>query len=390
MYRCCCCIISPSRPQRLFVGVVVVAYLFNLLIVGSFFHSILRIQETSERKVTNYGLIRRTPNPNPNDCLVNGVVAKHVDFDWGTLIDRGPITSIDGTTGVGVPGKIRQWLLKSGVSIEEDAQDYFGSELAVKAVEENMCDGWDFERSNFGNADCTSSLEFGSYEGREQERLLLPDPNLIDIVTPSIRNLDFLNEWREFFQGFHIIIIQDGDQGVTLDIPDWVDYELHKRVDIKRALGGDHWIISQKDASIRNYGFLLSKKQYIFTIDDDCRPAYDNRGHKINPLAFHYRNLKTPSTPYMFNTLYDPYQDGSDFVRGYPYSLRSGVPTGVSHGIWMNQPDYDAPTQLLKVRERVSRIHEVVQTVPAGIFFPLCSMNLAFDRTLIGPAIMQG
>ena len=171
MYRCCCCIISPSRPQRLFVGVVVVAYLFNLLIVGSFFHSILRIQETSERKVTNYGLIRRTPNPNPNDCLVNGVVAKHVDFDWGTLIDRGPITSIDGTTGVGVPGKIRQWLLKSGVSIEEDAQDYFGSELAVKAVEENMCDGWDFERSNFGNADCTSSLEFGSWRS-----VVLPYP----------------------------------------------------------------------------------------------------------------------------------------------------------------------------------------------------------------------
>lgn len=29
-------------------------------------------------------------------------------------------------------------------------------------------------------------------------------------------------------------------------------------------------------------------------------------------------------------------------------------------------------------------------TVPAGIFFPLCSMNVAFDRELIGPAMMQG
>ena len=164
-------------------------------------------QETGERKV-NYGLSRRTPNT--NDSLVNGVVAKHVDFDWGALIDHGPITSIEGTTGVGVPGKIWQWLLKSGISIEEDAQDHFGSELAVKEVEENMCDCWDFVTSNsFGNADCTSSLQFGSYDHEgEQERLLLPDPNLIDIVTPSIRNLDFLNEWREFFQGFHIIIIQ--------------------------------------------------------------------------------------------------------------------------------------------------------------------------------------
>lgn len=44
----------------------------------------------------------------------------------------------------------------------------------------------------------------------------------------------------------------------------------------------------------------------------------------------------------MFNTLYDQCIDGSDFVCGYPHSLRAGVPTGVSHGLWMNQPDYDA------------------------------------------------
>lgn len=238
----------------------------------------------------------------------------------------------------------------------------------------------------------TAALAFGSYdEITIADDSLLPDPSEIDIVIPSIRNLDFLNHWREFFQGFHIIIIQDGDQGVHLNVPDWVDYELHKRIDIERALGQDsQWIISQHDASIRNYGFLLSKKRYIYTIDDDCMPAFNDKGRKINPLAFHYRNLKTPSTPYMYNTLYDPYQDGSDFVRGYPYSLRSGVPTGVSHGIWMNQPDYDAPTQLLKVKERVSKLHDMVQTVPAGIFFPLCSMNLAFDRRLIGPAMMQG
>ena len=55
----------------------------------------------------------------------------------------------------------------------------------------------------------------------------------------------------------------------------------------------------------------------------------------------------------------------------------------------MNQPDYDAPTQLMKIRERVSQMHEMVQTVPAVIFFPLCSMNVAFDREIIGPAMMQ-
>jgi len=43
------------------------------------------------------------------------------------------------------------------------------------------------------------------------------------------------------------------------------------------------------------------------------------------------------------------YREGSDFVRGYPYSLRKGVATAVSHGLWLHNYDYDAPTQLLKV-----------------------------------------
>lgn len=55
---------------------------------------------------------------------------------------------------------------------------------------------------------------------------------------------------------------------------------------------------------------------------------------------------------YSSNTLYDPYRDGADFVRGYPFSLREGVPTAVSHGLWLSIPDYDAPTQRVKPHER--------------------------------------
>lgn len=61
------------------------------------------------------------------------------------------------------------------------------------------------------------------------------------------------------------------------------------------------------------------------------------------------------STPFFFNTLYDPYCEGTDFVRGYPFSLREGAPTAVSHGLWLNIPDYDAPTQLVKPKERNTR-----------------------------------
>jgi reversibly glycosylated polypeptide/UDP-arabinopyranose mutase len=83
--------------------------------------------------------------------------------------------------------------------------------------------------------------------------------------------------------------------------------------------------------------------------------AKDPTGKEIDALQQHIKNLLTPSTPFFFNTLYDPYREGADFVRGYPFSLREGVPTAVSHGLWLNIPDYDAPTQLVKPLERNNR-----------------------------------
>lgn len=124
--------------------------------------------------------------------------------------------------------------------------------------------------------------------------------------------------------------------------------------------------------------------------DDDCFVAKNPSGEDINVLQQHIRNLLTPATPYFFNTLYDPYREGADFVRGYPFSLREGVTTAVSHGLWLNIPDYDAPTQMVKPRERNERYVDAVMTVPKGTLFPMCGMNLAFERNLIGPAMYFG
>lgn len=77
-------------------------------------------------------------------------------------------------------------------------------------------------------------------------------------------------------------------------------------------------------------------------------------------------------------------------MRGYPYSLRGGVPTVLSHGLWLNAPDYNASTQLLKARERNQRYVDATITVPYKILYSMCSMNVAFNRKLIGPAFMQG
>nr|GEZ02070.1 alpha-1,4-glucan-protein synthase [UDP-forming] 1-like [Tanacetum cinerariifolium] len=153
----------------------------------------------------------------------------------------------------------------------------------------------------------------------------------LDIVIPTIRNLDFLEMWRPFFQPYHLIIVQDGDPSKTIKVPDGFSYELYNRNDINKILGPKASCISFKDSACRCFGYMVSKKKYIFTIDDDCFVAKDPTGKDIDALRQHISNLLHPATPYFYNTLYDPFSEGADFVRGYPFSLREGVPTAVSH-----------------------------------------------------------
>ncbi|XXG63416.1 hypothetical protein AAC387_Pa05g1616 [Persea americana] len=183
----------------------------------------------------------------------------------------------------------------------------------------------------------------------------------LDIVIPTIRNLDFLEMWRPFFEPYHLIIVQDEDLSNTIKIPEGFDYELYNRNDIKKILGRKASCISFKDSACRCFGYLVSKKKYIFTIDDDCFVAKDPSGKDINALEQHIKNLHSPSTPFFFNTLYDPYRD-----------------------------DYDAPTQLVKPLERNKRYVDSVLTKPKGTLCPMCGMNLAFNRELIGPAMYFG
>ncbi|KAE8684001.1 UDP-arabinopyranose mutase 3 [Hibiscus syriacus] len=73
-----------------------------------------------------------------------------------------------------------------------------------------------------------------------QPSTITPVPPLkdeLDIVIPTIRNLDFLEMWRPFFQPYHLIIVQDGDPSKTIKVPQGFDYELYNRNDINRILG---------------------------------------------------------------------------------------------------------------------------------------------------------
>lgn len=105
------------------------------------------------------------------------------------------------------------------------------------------------------------------------EASIAPTPLLkdeLDIVIPTIRNLDFLEMWRPFFQPYHLIIVQDGDPTKIIKVPEGFDYELYNRNDINRILGPKASCISFKDSACRCFGYMVSKKKYIYTIDDDC------------------------------------------------------------------------------------------------------------------------
>ena len=67
-----------------------------------------------------------------------------------------------------------------------------------------------------------------------------------------------------------VIKVQDGDPSKVIKVPKGFDYELYNRNDINRILGPKASCISFKDSACRCFGYMVSKKKYIYTIDDDC------------------------------------------------------------------------------------------------------------------------
>ncbi|XP_075634923.1 putative UDP-arabinopyranose mutase 5 [Castanea sativa] len=222
---------------------------------------------------------------------------------------------------------------------------------------------------------------------------VLPTTNImddeVDIVIGALHSdlTTFMNEWRPVFSQFHLIIVKDPDLSGEIQIPEGFNVDVYTRSDIDQVVGSSTSILFS-GYSCRYFGYLMSRKKYVISIDDDCIPAKDNEGSLVDIVAQHITNLITPATPFFFNTLYDPYRKGADFVRGYPFSLREGVTCALSCGLWLNLADYDAPTQALKPELRNSRYVDAVLTVPVRAMLPLSGINIAFDRELVGPALI--
>lgn len=212
----------------------------------------------------------------------------------------------------------------------------------------------------------------------------------VDIVIGALQSdlTTFMEEWRPVFSRFHLIIVKDPDLKEELKIPGGFNLNLYTKSDIDKVVGSSPSPISFSGYSCRYFGYLMSRKKYIISIDDDCIPTKDSNGGLIDAVSQHMVNLTTPATPFFFNTLYDPFCKGADFVRGYPFSLRTGVECGLSCGLWLNLADYDAPTQALKPALRNTRYVDAVLTVPARAMLPVSGINIGFNSELVGPALV--
>lgn len=202
----------------------------------------------------------------------------------------------------------------------------------------------------------------------------------IGIVIPTIRNLDFLKAWGNEFLDCTGIIVED-HQSQEIETPSKYFSETYHYTwtDIKKTLGPDEWIIPRKNAGIRSFGFLMANRlglDTIITLDDDCYPISNQ-----NFLKNHLENLSLKAPEKWFPSYPNK---NICYTRGFPYLIRNKKEVVISHGLWTNILDLDAPTQLLNQDLKLDVNFPLLEFIPHEHYFPMCSMNLAF-KTKITP-----
>lgn len=190
--------------------------------------------------------------------------------------------------------------------------------------------------------------------------------NNIAVVIPTIRPASmkiFLDAWRPLFQKHNVLLVRvdDGEKPTVLGYSP------------KEVMGKYAECLTNFNAGIRNLGFAYVAKylpyiEYIITLDDDEVPIGDPIQDHIDAL-----NKKVPVS--WLSTAID------DYTRGFPYGIREEAEVVLSHGVWEGVADWDAPTQL--VRGSHYPIWFYRGPIPKGVYYPMCSMNLAFKRKML-------
>ncbi len=202
----------------------------------------------------------------------------------------------------------------------------------------------------------------------------------VSIVIPTNREdciRDFLDAWREEFRKARIIIVEDNPRRM-FDLSGYPNVNHFSWEEIDKDLGEDAWIIPRRTDCIRSYGYYKAFQHgadMIVTLDDDCYPDETN-GEGF--LDRHWRRLSDGGQSEAWRET----ATGTP-TRGLPYFNRTRRwPVAINHGMWTGVPDLDAPTQLVLSRTS-SEFQFEDQTIPVGMYFPMCGMNLAFRREVV-------
>ena len=212
-------------------------------------------------------------------------------------------------------------------------------------------------------------------------------------VVPTIRpesHAKFLSMWRELFKmhSVTLVTVWDGDSPrITVD--DFSSPSVQKEEEEEvlcdgltsrsvRELPGfenNRDLFCRRTDACRNLGFVKAaelKADYVLTLDDDVYPL-----SYCDPILQHLEALNLKTSLCWMNTA-DSFHTKTVYVRGIPYTSRTEAPVMLSHGVWYGVPDLDGETQL-KMESEGNGIVDLffhVGTIPKGVLFPLCGMNV--------------
>lgn len=195
---------------------------------------------------------------------------------------------------------------------------------------------------------------------------------MIAVVVPTVAGREetyngFVEAWKDLFDKHDVMFIQvlDGEEPSV------------NGVKASKVMGKYASCLSNFNGGIRNLGFAFVAKylpniDIILTLDDDTRPVGDTIQDHLDILA-----KRVPVS--WIST-------ASEYMRGFPYGIRDEAEVVLSHGVWDNVADWDAPTQLVMGSQREVEFYK--GPIPKGIYYPMCGMNLAFKRKML-PYIYQ-
>jgi len=260
-------------------------------------------------------------------------------------------------------------------------------------------------------------------------------PNIVCVV-PSIRPdsiQEFRKAWAPLFKKHEVTIITVWDgRRRTPDMPVEPVAEIESDGKILHVVwpcthewDGRDLVCRHTDA-VRNFGFVEAAKlnpDYVLTLDDDVHPPAGS-----DPIQEHLDVLQRKVPISWMNTALEDYDQRPDpdgprvrivgqnprgdkrsptYLRGFPYAIRDEAPVKVSHGVWVNVPDFDGRTQLelgkcmtcanpergprpmlcstcKETKYDGSRLPYSLPyfrgPVPRGCYLPFCGMNVMVHR----------